>query len=788
MKFALSTLKEFLETQASLDEICQTLTQIGLEVENCEDKAKNLTNFSVAKIIDAKPHENSNKLKICLVETIDSKTPLQIICGASNARTGIKVAYAPINSIIPSNGMIIKKAKIAGIESNGMLCSARELSLGNEDAGIIEIDEKFAIGTKISEVFGINDAIIEINVTPNRGDCLGVFGIACDLSATKIGTLKNPKISKIPSKFKFDLTILNHAPQHCPFISFRVLKNLKNCQSPEWLVKKLESAGINSISAIVDITNYVMHILNRPMHAYDLNKIGKKISINFSQSDQKFLSLKNSEHKIDEKILTISDENNVISIAGVMGSKHSSCDIETSSILLESAFFSKEIVANNGRSLNILSDSRHRFERGVDYQNCVDGIELATQLFQEICGGEASEIFVENHITKSQIINFDFNKFEKLIGIKITEDQAIEILNSLDLKTDRNFNVEVPSKRHDIFSSEDLVEEILRIHGYKNIQKNILENTQNVFQNFINPLHKARVLLASKGLIETISWSFVDEKIVEFFSEKNPNLILQNPISLELNYLRPTLAIGLITSYKKNYLRNFHNLALFEIGNIFETPTSQKTMISGLRAGKNKEQNHYHDERNVDFFDVKKDFFDAVEHFGIKPESLQISGDLPLKYYHPHRFACAKLGKNIVGYFGEIHPAISKFFDLKTRLYIFEIFVESLPVPTKSTSRKPYQSNDFPIVERDFAFVVDKNLMVGELIKSIQTVDKNLVKEVNIFDIFSGNNIEEGKKSVALRVKIQSSEKTLTSEEIENFSTKIIETLASKFQTKLRSE
>jgi phenylalanyl-tRNA synthetase beta chain len=786
MQFALSTLKEFLETTASIEEICKTLTKIGLEVENCEDKAKNLTDFSVAKIIEAKPHENSNKLKICLVETIDSATPLQIICGASNARAGIKVAYAPINSTIPSNGMLIKKAKIAGVESNGMLCSARELSLGNEDAGIIEVDEKFAIGTKISEVFGIDDAIIEINITPNRGDCLGVFGIACDLSATKIGTLKIPKITKIPSKFKFDLTVSNQSPQDCKFISFRVLKNLKNCQSPEWLVKKIQSAGINSISAIVDVTNYVMHILNRPMHAYDLNKIDKKIVIGNAQQNQKFLSLKNSKHELDEKILTIADDNNVLSVAGVMGSKHSSCEIETTAILLESAFFSKEIVAHNGRSLNILSDSRHRFERGVDYQTCIDGIELATQLILEICGGEASEIFIENHNLPQQFIDFDFNKFESLIGIKISQDKALEILNSLGFKVDKNFKVEVPTKRHDIFSSEDLVEEILRIYGYENIQKNLLENSQNISQNFINPLHKARILLASKGLIETISWSFVDEKIVEIFAEKKSNLILQNPISLELNHMRPSLAIGLINSYQKNYLRNFQNLALFEIGNIFESPTTQKTMISGLRAGKNKQQNHYHDERDVDFFDVKKDFFDVVEHFGIKPESLQITGDSPLKYYHPHRFACAKLGKNIIGYFGEIHPAINKFFDLKTRIYIFEVFVDSLPASSKSTSRKAYQSNDFPIVERDFAFLVDKDLMVGELIKSIQAIDKNLINEVNIFDIFSGNNIEDGKKSVALRVKIQSSEKTLTSEEIENLSGKIIETLANKFQAKLR--
>jgi phenylalanyl-tRNA synthetase beta chain len=537
----------------------------------------------------------------------------------------------------------------------------------------------------------------------------------------------------------------------------------------------------------VDVSNLVNLELNQPNHAYDFDAVKDGFIVRLARDGEQFTTLDSVERTLTGSDLLICNaQDQPVGIAGIMGGLHSEVTDATTSIAVEIAYFEPDAVRATSTRLALRTEASLRFERGVDPQSCLDGIELATQLILEICGGEASEIFIENHNLSQQFIDFDFTKFESLIGIKIAEDKAIEILNSLGFKTDKNFRVEVPSKRHDIFSSEDLVEEILRIYGYENIQKNILENSANNFQNFINPLHKARILLASKGLTETISWSFVDEKIVEIFAEKKSNLILQNPISLELNHMRPTLAIGLINSYQKNYLRNFQNLALFEIGNIFISPTLEQTMISGLRAGKNKEQNHYHDQRDVDFFDVKKDFFDVVEHFGIKPESLQITGDSPLKYYHPHRFACAKLGKNIIGYFGEIHPAINKFFDIKTRLYIFEIFVDSLPAFTKSSSRKAYQTNDFPIVERDFAFVVDKNLMVGELIKSILAIDKNLIKEVNIFDIFSGNNIEEDKKSVALRTKIQSSEKTLNSAEIDDLSAKIIETLAKNFEAKLR--
>jgi phenylalanyl-tRNA synthetase beta chain len=791
MKFTLSWLKEYLDTSASLEEICSTLTNIGLEVEEVEDKSKSLAYFSVAQIIEAVAHENSNKLQICKVQTADSKEPLQVICGAKNARTGLKIAFAPIGSIIPTNQMVIKKAKIAGVESSGMLCSASELGLGENSEGIIEIDDKYEIGTKITDIYGLNDAIIEINVTPNRGDCLGIYGIARDLSASGIGKLKKLEISKSASKFPLTLPISNEAISACDLAAFRHIKNVKNCPSPKWLKDKLSAIGINSISAIVDITNYVMIALNRPMHAYDSSKIKDSLQIRFAKESEKFISLKNEEFTLDAKMLVIADSEKSLGIAGIIGASNSSCDLETTEILLESAFFSPSSVAYAGRKLNILSDARYRFERGVDINSCIDGIELATQLIVEICGGEVSEIkLVGNQELENKKVEFDLTKIKKLIGIEVPTERALQILSDLNFTTDRisenKFSVTIPSSRHDISRSEDLVEEIVRIYGYNNINPQKLDITEILSSN--SPIRQSKISLASNGLTETINWSFCDENLVEIFTDKNDKLLLANPISIELNYMRPNLLIGLLESYRKNSLRSFSNLSLFEIGKVFlgTSESEQKLMISGIRAGKNKEQDHYQDQRDFDIFDVKKDLLNIVEIFGIKADSLQISNAEAPKYYHPHRFAAFKLGKNLIGYFGEIHPKVAKKFDLKNRVNAFEIFIDNLPQTKKSNSRKSFVVNDLQAVERDFAFLVNKDQAIGDLIKTIANCDKQLITEVNIFDIFSGKNIPADKKSVALRIKIQPIEKTLTSEEIDVVSKKVIDAVGKFYGATLR--
>lgn len=790
MKFTFNWLKEYLETEASLAQICASLTNIGLEVESCEDQAETFSYFTVAKIVEAKNHENSSKLKICQVE-VEGGQILQIICGAANARAGIKVAYAKIGAVIPANKMVIKKAKIAGVESNGMLCSTSELGLAGDDEGIIEIDDKYQIGTKIADIYGKNDAVIEINVTPNRGDCLGVYGIARDLAASGLGQLKKPQIKSVNSQFSFPLNVKNEAVTHCNYAAFRALKNVKNCASPKWLQEKLNAVGVGSISAVVDVTNYVMLCLNRPMHAYDASKLNAEINIRLAKNAEKFTSLKDVSYELNDKILVISDAQNVLAVAGVIGSKDSSCNLETSQIILEAACFDAVAVAKAGRELNIITDSRYRFERGVDVATCLQGIEMATQLILEICGGEASEIkIVENGAQKNKEIEFDLDLIKKIIGVEVPSNKALEILQKLEFEAKNisgtKYLVKVPTYRHDVAIAQDLVEEVIRIYGYAKINSQILQNSQS--KSAIDILDQSRQTLMANGMVENINWSFCDQNLVEIFAQINPQLLLANPISADLNHMRPNLLIGLIQSYQKNYVRGFENSATFEIGKVFTgiDAAAQRLQISGIRAGMNKEQNHYNDQRNFDIFDVKKDLFDVLEIFGLKNSSLQISTDDLPKYYHPHRGAVLKLGKNIVGYFGEIHPKITAHFDLKTNINAFEIFVDALPQVGKA-AKKSYTANDLQPVWRDFAFLVNKDQQVGEMVKTIENCEKQLIKQVEIFDIFSGKNIPEDKKSVALRVTIQPLEKSLTSAEIDVIAKKIIDAVAKYYGATLRA-
>ena len=797
MKFALSWLKDYLQTEASCQQICATLTNIGLEVESINDQAAKLKQFSVGKIVAAKKHENSNKLSVCEVEVLNPQSKsteiLQIVCGAANARSGIKIAYAAIGSIIPANEMLIKKAKIAGIESNGMLCSAAELELGIDGDGIIEIDEKYEVGTNIADVYGINDVTIEINVTPNRGDCLGIYGIACDLAAAGLGILKKPQITNHSASIKFPLTVINQASDSCPYATFRYLKNVKNCESPKWLRDRLQAVGINSISAIVDITNYVMIALNRPMHAYDASKINGQINIRYANSEEKFTSLKGDEFILDNRTVVISDSNKIAGIAGIIGSNNSSCDLTTSKIILEAAYFTPQSIARSGQKFNILSDARYRFERGVDPYSAIAGIEMATQLISEICGGEISEIVTVNHPPAKRTISFNVDLIGKLIGHDIELAKAKKILHDLSFTIESQLNntleVTIPSHRHDITIAADLVEEVVRIYGYNNIAAKKLDFTNSIISD--NKIDQARLALVESGMIETINWSFCDKNLAQHFSEINERLTLLNPISSQLNYMRPTPLCGLIESYKNNQLRGNQDLAIFEIGNSFTIDNksnniTQHQVISGLRVGKNNQPNHYHDQRFYDIFDVKKDCFRIAEIFNLKTENLQISNEAP-NYYHPQRCATLKLGKMIVGYFGEIHPKLLPIFDVKNRLNCFEIFVAALP-NKGAKSRKAFIANDLPLVERDFAFIVERNQAVGDIIDVIKNCDKQLIKTVDIFDIYCDKNLGDDKKSVALKVILEPIIKTLSAEEIDATSQKIISAVCGNYQAILRDK
>ena len=782
MKFTISWLKEYLVTDASLQEICHKLNNIGLEVESLEDQAQSISSFSVAKIIEALPHPNSNKLQICMVD-VGGKENLQIICGAKNARSGIKVAYAPIDSTIPNGGMKIKKAKIAGIESFGMLCSAFELGVGSDGEGIIEVDEKFAIGTKISEVFGLDEAVIEINVTPNRGDCLGVFGIARDLASSGLGVLKLPEIKTIkgnfisPVKAKIADEIY---PQNCCYFSGFYIKNITNCDSPKWLKQRLEAIGCNSISAIVDITNYIMFSQNQPTHCYDADQLSGDILVRFSTQNENFKSLKDQNYQLPCGQLVIENNQQIAGLAGIIGGQKTAVTKDTKNIFLEAAFFNPENISVAGRSLNILSDARFRFERCVDLANVKNALKMAANLILEICGGEISEVVeVGSNVDLKPEIDFDLNQIQKIIGIKIEKDSVVKILENLGFKTkecgENLLQVQVPSHRSDIKIYQDLVEEVIRIYGLHQIKSEHLKKSdENVYQK--SELEIIREQLAQDGFVETINYSFVDEKIASLFGKIKKELVLQNPIAIQMNYMRPNLLIGLLQNISKNQARGFEDLSLFEIGKIFlgVKKDQQKNVVVAARINKNKPKDHYADQRVFDVFDIKKDLFLCLENLGFSGKALQMFDEAP-NYYHPYRSTTLKLGKNIIGHFGELHPLIAKKLDVKGKANIFELFIEELPLNlNKKSSRKSFVISDLLPVNRDFAFVVDEKIAVGNLLKKVAEIDRNLITEVNLFDVYQDQKLGDDKKSIAFSIQIQPCEKTLTSEEIEAIGNKVI--------------
>jgi len=827
MKFTLSWLGDYLETPESLSEICHRLNNIGLEVESVEDQAKSLALFTVAQIITAEPHPDSTKLQICQVDVgqgNNNQENLQIICGAKNARSGLKVAYAPIGSTIPASGMVIKKAKIAGVESNGMLCSAEELGLdlslkqsqlnlqnnnhfatggspqggaaevcrenNNAAGGIIEVNEKFAIGTKVSAVFGLNEALIELSVTPNRGDCLGVFGIARDLAASGVGVLKNPKIKTIKGNFLSPIKAKIES-KNCQYFSGFYIKNVKNQPSPKWLKDRLEAVGCNSISAIVDITNYVMLCLNQPLHAYDSDKLSGDILVRDAVFGEDFKSLKDLDYKLSGGELVIVNNNQIIGLAGIIGGARSAVAENTQNIFLEAAFFNPENIAKTGRNLNILSDARYRFERSIDLANVKNALTIAANLILEICGGEVSEIIeAGNNLVEKLEIEFDLRKIKQIIGIEIDKSFITKTLQNLGFEiqelNENMLKVQVPSHRSDVKIYQDLIEEIIRIYGLNQIKSEALVVDANNIGK--SALEIVRNKLANSGFVETINYSFVDEKLASLFADIKPELLLQNPIAGQMNYMRPTLLVGLLQNISKNQARAFEDLSLFETGRIFSGVKidQQKNIVAGIRIGKNKSANHYKDQRAFDVFDVKKDLFDCLEILGFSSQAFQLEDKTP-NYYHPHRSKAVKLGKNIIGYFGEIHPMVTKKLDVKGRANVFEIFVHELTINlNKKSTKKAFSVSDFLPVNRDFAFVLEAGMPVGDLLKTVVNVDKNLITAVNLFDIYHDQKLGDNKKSIAFSIQIQPQEKTLTSQEIEAISVKVIQAVSEKFGGVLR--
>ena len=802
MKITFDWLKDHLTTSFKEKNLLEKLTSIGLEVESVESLSNENELFKIAKIIKTEKHPNADRLKVCDVD-VGEKDIKKVVCGATNAKEGLITIYAPPGSIIPKTNTKLEVAKIRGVTSYGMLCSELELNLSDKGDGIIELSKsKYEknIGKNYFQKSNLN--FIDLSVTPNRPDCLGVRGIARDLAASGFGKLKNIKEKKIKSKIKQTLNVkINKEKfQGCSIFGSCLITNVKNTESPKWLKDKLISIGQKPISAIVDITNYVMLDINRPLHAYDADKIEKSIVVRNSKSGEQFTALDNRNYKLENGMCVISDSKGVLGLGGIIGGTRSSTEFDTKNILLESAYFEPRSIRKTSKKLNLDTDAKFRFERGIDPLSIEDGLNKAALLIKEICGGEISKIDIqktENY--KNTIIKFDVNLFEKVSGFKISIKEIIKILLDLGFKYKKEkkyLKLTVPSWRPDISQPIDVVEELARINGFDKIK--IIEPRKERYKPTLNKLQKLFHFLqravATKGYFEAITWSFTDPKYNDLFREKKKEIKIVNPLSSEIGVLRNSIFSNLIFYMRKNLNRDIKDLSLFEIGPVFtgSAPGEQETVIGGLRSGKISRLSWIEDDRNVDIYDVKKDIIQTLIEAGYDKSKIYID-DVAPNYYHPGKSGRIYLNKEkdkIAGYFGEIHPNVIKKIDIKTEALVgFEIFVDNLKRPKRllKDQKNAYKVSDFQKSERDFAFIIDKDFKSQKLIEIISGVNPNLITNVDIFDVYVGENISKDKKSIAVNVNIQALDKPLEDKDLESVNKLIIDTVEKETGAKIRS-
>jgi len=797
---SLSWLKNHLATKANLNQVAEKLTEIGLEVENIKSSNSNLDNFIVCKIIKSEKHPNADKLKLCQVD-VGARNLVKVVCGAQNARDGLFAVYAPPGAIIPKTNMKLKIAKIRGIESHGMLCSGYELDESSDKEGIIELNKKEKnIGDKYFNNTG--EKTLDIAITPNRPDCLGVRGIARDLASSGLGHLKKQPPIKINQKFKspIKVSIKKDKDQGCGIFGSVYIRNVQNKESPDWLKKRIISLGLKPISAIVDATNYVMFDLNRPLHAYDADKIDKEIIVRNSKKGETFEALDNKKYTLQNNMCAITDRSGVLGLGGIIGGTRSGTEFSTKNILLESAYFFPTPIRKTSKILNIDTDAKYRFERGIDPDSIKLGLELGMCMILDMCGGEASNFSVVGKIKdERKVIDLEPQKFSKVIGFSITSGEIKKVLASLGCSikmSGKKMKVLAPTWRPDIKEDIDLIEELTRIKGYDKVplinpEKENVKDTLNYKQKLF---HFAQRSVASKGYTEAVTWSFTDSKTDVLFSELKNEIKLSNPISSDLDVLRSSLYSNLIISAKKNIHRNFEDLMLFEIGPIFKgsKPGEQSTMIGAIKTGKYSRKNWIEKERNFDVFDIKNDALRILNEVGIQSSQIALSNKTK-KWYHPGRSGLISLGSSNgpeLGYFGEIHPSIIKKLDLRSDNVLgFEIFLDNVPESKKKIREgKPqFTVSDYQKVVRDFAFVIDEKYSSGEIIGLVKKINKELIKEVKIFDVYQGDNIASGKKSIAFNVTLEPQDKTLSEKDIEEVSKKIISTVQETTGATLRS-
>ena len=802
MKITFNWLKDHLVTNHNEDKLLEQLTNVGLEVESVENLSAGLDLFKVAKILKTEKHPNADRLKVCDVD-VGEKDIKKVVCGAPNAREGLITIYAPPGAVVPKSKVKLVVAKIRDVTSYGMLCSESELNLSDESEGITELSsKKYEKSIGKSYFSESNSNLIDLSITPNRPDCLGVRGIARDLAASGFGKLKNLKEKKIKSNSKqtVKVKINEEKDQACSSFGSCLITNVKNVESPKWLKDKLISIGQKPISAIVDITNYVMLDINRPLHAYDADKIEKGIVVRNSKSGEEFTALDNKNYKLDDGMCVISDNKGVLGLGGIIGGTRSGTELDTKNILLESAYFEPRSIRSTSKKLNLDTDAKFRFERGIDPLSIEDGLNKAALLIKEICGGEISKIDIQRIETdKSKIIKFDTDLFEKITGFKISTKEILKILEDLGFKIKKEkkyLKLSVPTWRPDISQEIDIVEELVRITGYDKIKiiDPIKERTKSTLTHPQKLFHFLQRAIASKGYLEAITWSFTDSNYNDHFKDKNKEIKIVNPISSDLGVLRNSIFSNLIMYMKKNLDRGFKDLSIFEIGPIFtgSNPGEQNTVVCGLSAGKKSRLSWIEKERNVDVFDVKRDVIQTLVEAGYNPDKFFIDSETP-NYYHPGKSGRLFLNRGkdqIAAYFGEIHPNILKKIDIKTESLVgFEIFVDNLKLPKKALrdQKTKFEVSDYQKSERDFAFIVNKEIKAQDLINAVSSVDQKLISNIRVFDVYEGENIPENQKSIAISVTIQSFEKTLNDNDLESINNSIIKTVENKTGAKIRS-
>lgn len=778
MKFSFNWLKRHLDTKLNIAQIAERLTSIGLEVESLEDPAEIFKNFCLVQIKSAEKHPDADKLKVCKV--VDGKqNEFQIVCGAKNARVGLKTVLARPGAVIPASGDVLKKNKLRGVVSEGMMCSFQELAIPSNEDGIIELPEDIDLSTSVDNALNCGGGCIDVSLTPNRGDCFCVKGIARDLAAAGAGSFIETEVIQNKSAFEFPLRIdyrQNDAcNQYASIIAFRVIRDVANLESPDWLKADLQSAGINSISLVVDLANWVMIDSGRPLHIYDADKIEGSLSVRFARSKEEFVDIKDKIHNLRQDMLVSADEKGPLCLMGVMGGKRAACSSETKNILIESAIFDPIFISKTGTFLNILSDSRTRFERGIDRASSLPGLEYITKLIIDNCGGEASDIFIiGGKVHDAQVVTLTRAKLSSISGYEVDWNVAKEILGKLGMKevssSGSEITVTIPSWRNDLAIEEDLVEEVLRINGYDKVSAVKFDETviaDNVKLAALKRNLKVLHLLASAGLSEVISYSFIKSAIAEEFKENKKLIYLINPISADMNVLRPSIIPSLLLAAGRSLNYGKERVAICELGHVFCDDCKQATNIAGLRAGNVSDRNWLEPARMVDVFDAKRDMLIALSGYGIKEQNIVIDPTAP-EYYHPSRSGTVLYRKKKIGYFGELHPKINKLFGISERIVCFELTVSGLESNEKRTA---YQEKIFPKINRDFAFLFKAKESVGHVVSSIRKLD-NRISTVDVFDCFE---VGADQKSIGIGVTLEASDRTLTDLEAQEVSDKIIE-------------